>query len=142
MSTENTGVQVQNWSVDRYVTLYDAIVKLLDQYGYRLDIKYIQPEGLEYGYVQIGAKEKKILDEEYDQECSINLDIEDYRAGVNHLVCAGEGENQDRTILHLYVQEDDTIGDQQYYYGLDEVAAAMYSQVQMQISSFKMARND
>ena len=80
--------------------------------------------GLEYGYVQIGAKEKKILDEEYDQECSINLDIEDYRAGVNHLVCAGEGENQDRTILHLYVQEDDTIGDQQYYYGLDEVAAA------------------
>lgn len=44
VSTENTGVQVQNWSVDRYVTLYDAIVKLLDQYGYRLDIKYIQPE--------------------------------------------------------------------------------------------------
>ena len=123
VSTEDTGVQVQNWSVDRYVTLYDAIMKLLDQYGYRLDIKYIQPEGLEYGYVQIGAKEKKILDEEYDQECSINLDIEDYRAGVNHLVCAGEGENQDRTILHLYVQEDGTIGDQQYYYGLDEVAA-------------------
>lgn len=123
VSTENTGVQVQNWSVDRYVTLYDAIMKLLDQYGYRLDIKYIQPEGLEYGYVQIGAKEKKILNEEYDQECSINLDIEDYRAGVNHLVCAGEGENQDRTILHLYVQEDGTIGDEQYYYGLDEVAA-------------------
>ncbi len=123
VSTENTGVQVQNWSVDRYVTLYDAIMKLLDQYGYRLDIKYIQPEGLEYGYVQIGAKEKKILNEEYDQECSINLDIEDYRAGVNHLVCAGEGENQDRTILHLYVQEDGTIGDEQYYYGLDEVEA-------------------
>ena len=73
--------------------------------------------------MQIGAKEKKILNEEYDQECSINLDIEDYRAGVNHLVCAGEGENQDRTILHLYVQEDGTIGDEQYYYGLDEVAA-------------------
>ena len=73
--------------------------------------------------LEITRKEKKILNEEYDQECSINLDIEDYRAGVNHLVCAGEGENQDRTILHLYVQEDGTIGDEQYYYGLDEVAA-------------------
>ena len=68
VSAENTGIQVQNWSVDRYVTLYDAIMKLLDQHGYRLDIKYIQPEGLEYGYVQIGAKEKKILNEEYDQD--------------------------------------------------------------------------
>lgn len=51
----DTGITVSNWQVDRYVTLYAALMKLVDAFGYRLNISYIQPEGLEYGYASIQA---------------------------------------------------------------------------------------
>ena len=122
---KSTGITVSNWKVDRYVTLYDAIMKLLNQHGYRLNIEYVQPSGLDYGYIAMEAL--PIIDYseklEYSQEAKANVTIKDYRAGVNHLICAGEGENQERAILHLYVQKDGSIGKEQYYYGKDELEA-------------------
>ena len=120
-----TGVSVTGWQVDRYVTLYDAITKLLDSKGYRLQISYVEPEGLEYGYVMIQAVPiTDYSDElEYSREGKVNFDIRDCRGGINHLVCVGEGQNEERAVLHLYVQEDGTIGKSQYYFGLEERAA-------------------
>lgn len=122
----DTGITVSNWQVDRYVTLYAALMKLVDAFGYRLNISYIQPEGLEYGYVSIQAV--PIIDysdqQEYSMEGNIHVDIRDCRNGVNHLVCAGEGENQQRAVVHLYVQQDGSIGETQYYFGQDEKAEA------------------
>ena len=120
----DTGITVSNWQVDRYVTLYAALMKLVDAFGYRLNISYIQPEGLEYGYASIQAV--PIIDysdqQEYSMEGNIHVDIRDCRNGVNHLVCAGEGENQQRAVIHLYVQQDGSIGETQYYFGQDEKA--------------------
>lgn len=121
----NTGIEVKNWQVDRYVTLYDAIQKLVDNYGYRLQIQYVQPEGLEYGYVTVQAVPVKNYSEdiEYSQENGVHVTVRDSRNGVNHLVCTGQGENQDRIVLHLYVQKDGSIGKTQYYKGSEEKAA-------------------
>lgn len=122
----DTGITVSNWQVDRYVTLYAALMKLVDAFGYRLNISYIQPEGMEYGYVSIQAV--PIVDcseqQEYSMEGNMHVDIRDCRNGVNHLVCAGEGENQQRAVVHLYVQQDGSIGETQYYFGQDEKAEA------------------
>ena len=122
----DTGITVSNWQVDRYVTLYAALMKLVDAFGYRLNIAYIQPEGLEYGYASIQAV--PIVDcseqQEYSKEGNMHVDIRDCRNGVNHLVCAGEGENQQRAVVHLYVQQDGSIGETQYYFGQDEKAEA------------------
>ena len=60
---------------------------------------------------------------EYSREGKVNFDIRDCRGGINHLVCVGEGQNEERAVLHLYVQEDGTIGKSQYYFGLEERAA-------------------
>lgn len=124
----DTGITVVNWQVDRYVTLYDAIKKLLDSYGYRLRIAYFEPEDLEYGYVTLQAVPiTDYSDElEYSQEGRIQFTIRDYRGGINHLVCAGEGQGEERIVLHLYVQEDGSIGETQYYFGAEE-RAAVYS---------------
>ena len=119
-----TGITVSNWQVDRYVTLYAALTKLVGAFGCRLNISYVQPEGLEYGYVSIQAV--PIIDysdqQEYSMEGNIHVDIRDCRNGVNHLVCAGEGQNQQRAVVHLYVQQDGSIGETQYYFGQDEKA--------------------
>lgn len=121
----DTKVVLKNWQVDRYVTLYDAIMKFLDVKGYRLQITYKKEEGHAYGYVELQAVSVQDYSDriEYDNDCDINFDIRDYRRGTNHLVCAGEGENEERVVLHLYVQEDGSIGKMQYYTGLAERAA-------------------
>lgn len=117
-----TGVSVTGWQVDRYVKLYDAIIKLLDSKGYRLQISYVEPEGLEYGYVVVQAVPVVDYSEdlEYSREGKVEFSIRDYRGGVNHLICAGKGQNEERAILHLYVQEDGSIGKTPYYTGLAE----------------------
>lgn len=121
----DTGITVKNWQVDRYVTLYDALEKLVSNFNCRLWIQYMQPEGLEYGYVTVQAVPIKDYSEqlEYSQEEDVHVSVRDCRNGVNHLVCVGQGENQDRIVLHLYVQKDGSIGKTQYYTGLDEISA-------------------
>lgn len=121
----DTGIAVKSWKVDRYVTLYNALQKLVSNYDRRLQIQYVQPEGLEYGYVTVQAVPIKDYSEqlEYSQEEGIHVTVRDCRNGVNHLVCVGQGENQDRIVLHLYVQRDGSIGKTQYYTGLDEISA-------------------
>ena len=121
----DTGITIKSWQVDRYVTLYDALQKLVSNYGCRLQIQYAQPEGLEYGYVTVRAVPIGDYSEqlEYSQEEGIYVTVRDCRNGVNHLVCVGEGEKQDRVVLHLYVQKNGTIGKKQYYTGLNEISA-------------------
>ena len=121
----DTGITIKSWQVDRYVTLYDALQKLVSNYGCRLQIQYVQPEGLEYGYVTVQAVPIVDYSEqlEYSQEEGIYATVRACRNGVNHLVCVGEGEKQDRVVLHLYVQKNGTIGKKQYYTGLNEISA-------------------
>ena len=121
----DTGITIKSWQVDRYVTLYDALQKLVSNYGCRLQIQYAQPEGPEYGYVTVQAVPIVDYSEqlEYSQEEGIYVTVRDCRNGVNHLVCVGEGEKQDRVVLHLYVQKNGTIGKKQYYTGLNEISA-------------------
>lgn len=57
---------------------------------------------------------------EYSREGKVEFSIRDYRGGVNHLICAGKGQDEERIILHLYVQEDGSIGKTPYYTGLAE----------------------
>ena len=51
----------------------------------------------------------------------MNYTMDGKRDGVNHLIVTGKGELQDRNILHLYVQENGSIGKTQYYTGLQEI---------------------
>lgn len=41
---------------------------------------------------------------------------------VNHLVCAGTGELQNRAVVHLYIDKDGNVSQTQYYKGADEIS--------------------
>lgn len=118
----NTGVTLVNWQVDRYVTLYDAIMKFLNANEYRLQLAYKKEKGPDYGYVEFQAVPIKDYSAylRYDNDCKINFDIRDCRRGINHLICAGKGQNEERIVLHLFVQEDGSVGKSRYYTGLAE----------------------
>ncbi len=82
----STDVAVKDWQVDRYVTLYDAITKLLTAYKHRLQISYIEPDGLDYGYVSLQAVPITDFSEEleYSQESEqISLTMELWRSVAN-----------------------------------------------------------
>lgn len=123
VSQEDTGVTVSNYQFDRYCTLYDGLVKMLKSKWYRLQLSFRREQG-EPGYLFVEAV--PIVDYsnriELSRDCQLNYTMDDKRDGVNHLIVAGKGELQDRNVLHLYVQEDGSIGTQQYYTGLREIA--------------------
>lgn len=123
VSQKDTGVTVSNYQFERYCTLYDGLVKMLKSKGYRLQLSFRREQG-EPGYLYIETV--PIVDYsnriELSRDCQLNYTMDDKRDGVNHLIVTGKGEMQDRNVLHLYVQEDGTIGNQQYYTGLQEIA--------------------
>ena len=123
VSQEDTGVNVSNYQFDRYCTLLDGLTKMLKSKWYRLQLLFRREQG-EPGYLFVEAV--PIVDYsnriELSRDCQLNYTMDDKRDGVNHLIVAGKGELQDRNVLHLYVQEDGSIGTQQYYTGLQEIA--------------------
>lgn len=129
-SAEDSGIEISTYQFDRYCTLLDGLEKMLSSAGAKLKISYEQgtPGNLD-AVVRLSAVPVVDWSEqlEYSQDGGkIKFATDDYRRGINHLICAGSGEEEERTVLHLYVQEDGSIGDEQYYFGLEE-REALYS---------------
>lgn len=118
---ESTEVTV-NYQFNRYVTLLEGLTSLLESVNYKLSIKYIQGAPGEAGYVEVSAVpiNNYSEEEEYSQDCNIKMTVRDYRRGINHLICLGEGELKNRIRIDLYIQKDGSIGKTQYYKGLEE----------------------
>lgn len=120
---KSTGVSVRAYQFERYCTLLDGINKLLQSEKHRLEIMYIQGERGEPGRVKISAA--PIIDYskeiELSQDNRLDFTMEERWDGVNHLICLGKGELKERTVLHLYVQKDGSIGKTPYYTGTAEI---------------------
>lgn len=125
----DTQVTLTNYQFDRYTTLYDGIEKMLNQVqntytdAYRMDLKYIQGENGDAGYVQLQALPVVDYSEtvELSQDSQLDFIIEQIRNGVNHLILLGKGELAERTVRHLYVDVNGVISTTQTQFGEDEV---------------------
>lgn len=124
VSQADTGVSVTNYQFDRYCTLLAGIVKMLKSVGYKLHIEYIQQERGQPGYVELSAAPIVDYSEqiELSQDSRLNFTFDEVRNGVNHLICLGKGELQDRQVVDLYVDQNGSIGTTQHYTGIQEVA--------------------
>lgn len=125
VSQDDTGVSLTNYQFDRYCTLLSGINKMLKSVGYRLKIRYVQQERGQPGYVELSSAPIVDYSEqiELSQDSQLNFAFKNCRNRVNHLICLGKGELQDRKVIDLYVQEDGSIGTEQYYKGIQEIAA-------------------
>lgn len=118
-SDESTGVTV-NFQYDRYCTLHDGLVKLLKSVDYRLNISYSQTQkAVVVSAVPITDYSQLV---EFSSDMRTNYKMQMQGDGVNHLICLGKGELKNRTVYHLYLDNDGNIGTTQYYTGEDEVA--------------------
>lgn len=114
------GVTV-SYQYQRYVTLYDGLKQMLKSVGYKMQITYDQANA------QVVVEAVPIVDYssqiEYSSDMNANYSMVMEATGVNHLICLGSGELRNRTVVHLYMDNNGTISQTQYYTGVDEIVA-------------------
>lgn len=119
-NSESAGVSVSNYQFNRYCTLLDGLAAMCASKGYRLEIAYDSADACCYVGAVPAVDYSAVI--ELSDDSGLNFTTSTIKDGINHLICLGSGELEERLVVHLYVQQDGTIGDTQYYTGLDELA--------------------
>lgn len=113
-STENSGMTLTDYQMDRYIPGYDGIRKMLASVGGKVRFK-VQNNGsvLVYAVPSVDYSQS----EEFDSDL-VDFDAKKSTNTVNHLVCLGQG-----LVIHLYANDKGEISTTQTLSGLMEVAA-------------------
>lgn len=115
-STEDSGINISNYKVDRYIKGYSGIKKMLKAAGAKLHISF------EDGFAVLSAKliVDYSKDEQFDDD-QISFNIEKNHHPVNHVVCLGKGDLAEREVIHVYAGRLGNICDTQVLTGIEEV---------------------
>lgn len=120
---EPSGITITDYQFPLYCTLLTGISGMLEECGAKLRIIAEKPAHGGEVVITIDAVESATIETMYSQESPVSLTYTDNRLGINHLICLGGGELQERTRVDLYVQANGSIDTTQYYTGLDERTA-------------------
>lgn len=125
---KNSGIVFENFQFDRYVTHLEGLEKMLLSKNARLEIKYNSGKPNDVSYVTLEAVPIQDFSDniEYSSDGTLSFlsfIFEDFKGGINHLICLGKGELKDRLVIHLYEQEDGSIGTTKHYTGKEERTA-------------------
>lgn len=112
------GVSISGYQFHRYTDAYTGIRKMLESAGLKMRLVYTG------GRVIISAVERYDYswDEEFDST-QLNMCVKKNQGTVNHLICLGYGELEERLVVHLYADSYGTISTTQTQFGLDEYTA-------------------
>lgn len=126
VSDHNTGITISSYQFDRYCTLYDGIVKMLNSVGYRLKIEFVYIENK----VAIQLSAVPIVDYsndiEFSQDSNFQFKIQKYTNRYNCLIALGPGELTEREVVILYQDKDGTINVVQSVPKGDDVKVYIY----------------
>lgn len=116
-STTDSGITIKSYQMNRYISAYDGIIKMLKTVGGKLYMEYSN------GSVMVSAVKAVDYsnDEEFDSDL-VQLQIEKTGNTCNHLICLGKGDLKERTVIHLYADSKGNISDKQTFTGLEEYA--------------------
>lgn len=110
-SNDKCGVDVKRDI--RYMNKLEAIEKTLSDAGLKLKIntqKYRDVYGSKRKIVVSAVRiENKSDNMEYSQDYGYNLIAKDIKNGYNHVICLGQGELTERTVINLYRLNNGTI---------------------------------
>ena len=118
VSEEDSGLEIKSYKMNRYISGYDGIMKMLKTVDGKLQLR-VQSNG------QVLLSAVPVVDYTTDGLDSdlIDLDVKRTANTVNHLICLGKGNLSERMVVHLYVDEDGSISRTQTFKGVDEYAA-------------------
>lgn len=119
----DTGKTITSYQFQLYTTVLEGLMDMLSECGYRLKIYAKKTEAGGSIKVFCEAVQVSTVEGQYDEDTGLKLRFIRSQMGINHLVCMGTGQLQDRQRVDLYVQENGSIGKTQYYTGLMERTA-------------------
>lgn len=116
-SQTNSGIQISSYKMNRYISGYSGIRKMLSASGAKPVAAY------QNGKVMLSAVPlvDYSQDEEWDSS-QIDFVIRKNARPVNHLICLGQGDLKDRAVLHLYLDGSGNISKTQSLTGINEVS--------------------
>lgn len=138
---ELSGINISKYQFHRYCKGYDGIQDMLGDNGAKLNIAW------ENRAVRLSAAAVVDYTDFPADSDTASLNVEKYSKKVNHLICLGKGNLTEREVIHLYADQFGNIGDEQYYFGLDEIVE-IYDNANSEdlrldgISNFKTLRNN
>lgn len=119
----SSGLTITNYQFPLYVNVLTGLMDMLKVNNYRLKIAADRDAPGGNIKVVLEAVPAEDIQSSFDEDSRLNMTITADGMGVNHLVCMGQGELQQRDRVDLYVQSDGTIGQNQYYTGFQERTA-------------------
>ena len=113
-STEDSGITISSYQFDRFVDGYTGICKMLKSASAKLVIRKAQ------GKAVLSAAAASTIGDEADSDLMDFTLTQNHRV-VNHLVCAGEGELEQRVVIDLYANASGVVSTTQTFTGVDEI---------------------
>lgn len=120
VSSESSGCTITSYQFPLYINLLDGIEGMLEAYGYRLKITAEKIASNQPIQILVEAVEATLVRGTYNEDNGIPMWFEVNDMGVNHLVCGGAGELQNRMIIDLYIDEDGVVSQTPFYTGWKE----------------------
>ena len=113
---DSSGITISNYKMDRYISGYAGIRKMLKAFGAKLKVAFHQGMAVLSAcpFVDYAA------DEQFDTD-QIDFAITKVSNPINHVICLGQGDLAERTVIHLYADSEGNISHTQSITGLDEI---------------------
>lgn len=115
-STEDSGIYITGYKMNRYISGYQGIRKMLKAVGAKLRLSF------QRGMVNLSAVPlvDYSKDEQFDTD-QIEFGIKKCFHPINHVICLGKGDLAEREVIHVYADSEGNIGRSQSLFGLSEV---------------------
>lgn len=100
-STDDSGIQIVSYQMNRYIYGYTGIKKMLKEFGAKLHVRWSGT------MVELSAL--PIVDYSQDEEfdtSQVDFTVEKDFLPVNHLICLGQGDLAERAVIHLFTDEN------------------------------------
>ena len=115
---DDAGVNVSKYQFERYTDAYSGLHNMLASCGMRLNTVHTD------GTVMLSAVPAIDYSQEKEFESQlIPFVSKAYKNKVNHLICLGSGELENRLVVHLYADADGNISQTQTFFGVDDYSA-------------------
>lgn len=123
VSSESSGCTISSYQFPLYINYLDGIETMLESYGYRLKITAQKVASNQPIQILVEAVEASLIQGTFNDDNGIPMSFETNNLGINHLVCGGSGELQQRMIIDLYIDSNGNVSRTQTYTGFDERVA-------------------
>ena len=116
----DSGCNIDSYQFTLYTTLLDGLMDMLLTQNYRLNIHAEKDAPGGSVQVWVEAVPATIIEGYFNEDSGLDMTYINNQMGINHLICMGSGELQERMRVDLYVAKNGRIVRTPYYTGFDE----------------------